>query len=196
MSRKISFMRAVTAIAAVTALGQDGSRASGRCLPAAYAMLAPAALVALTFGMIDADRLGAPKVSTVWLSAMVVLAWLWRRRPAHPPAKLRFLHGPRSLTGAGIELIGPRGVLLHPMPAAQHVTARTRTSFFAAVSPAKQPPFEEYEYLARLQADSDSSTTPTTNASRPWALTAELAVIAGMPASLSGLPQRLSPSVA
>jgi hypothetical protein len=188
---KIQFMRAVIAVAAITALGQADSRSSRWRRFDAYAMLAPATLTALTFGMIDVAGLGRPNASTLWISAAVVLTCLWCGRPAHPPVKLRFLREPRVLTGAVIALRARRSVILAYLPSN---IASARTSSCAFNSPAMQPWDKAHEHLARHQVPSEYRSMPA-NASRPSAH-AKIAAIAGTAASLSGLTQRLSPSVA
>ena len=185
---KIRFMRAVIAI---IALGQAGSRSSRWRRFDTYAMLALATLTTLTFGMIDIARLGTPSANTLCISAAVVMTYLWCGRLAHPPVKLRFLHEPRFLTAAGIALRGHRGVILAYPP--HNVTASARTSSCAFYPPAMQPWDKAHEHLARHQVPSDYRGMPT-NASRPAAHT-KIAMIAGTAASLSGLTQRLSPSV-
>ena len=192
---KIRLRRAVIAIAAITALGQADSRSSRWRRFDAYAMLAPAplaALTALTFGMIDVAGLGRPNASTLWISAAVVLTYLWCGRPAHPPVKLRFLREPRFLTGAGIALRGHRGVILTYL-SHNFITASARTSSCAFNSPAMQPWDKAHEHLTRHQVPSEHRSMPA-NASRPSAHT-KIASITGTAASLSGLTQRLSPSV-
>ena len=201
MSRRIQFTSAATAIAAVAALGQADSRPARWRQFAIDAMLAPGALAALTalialaFGMIYAAGLGVPNVSILFLSATVVLTYLWCHRPAHPLVELRFLRGPRFVTGVVIAFRASRGVLLIQLLAAQHITAPTPASFRAFESLAKQPRSETYEHLATPTASNSRDSAPT-NASRPSAQTANIAVIVGTSASLPGLPQRLSPSVA
>lgn len=198
MSRKIQFTSTATAIAAVAVLGQADSRPSRWRQFAIDAMLAPGALAALTalaFGMICAAGLGAPNVSILFLSATVVLAYLWCRRPAHSLVGLRFLRGPRFVTGVVIAFRASRGVLLTQLLAAQHITAPTPASSRAFKSLAKQPRSETYEHLATPTASSSHHSAPT-NVSRPSAQTANTAVFVGTSASLPGLPQRLSPSVA
>lgn len=192
---KIRFMRAVIAIAAITSLGQADSRSSRWRRFDTYAMLAVATLAALTtltFGMIDAAGLGTPTASMLCISAAVVLTCLWCDRPAHPP-KLRSLREPRFLTGAGIALRGHRRVILTYL-AHNFITASARTSSYAFNSPAMQPWNKAHEHLARHQIPSEYHSMPA-SASRPSAHT-KIAAITGTAASLSGLTQRLSPSVA
>jgi hypothetical protein len=191
---KIRLTRAVIAIAAITTLGQADSRSSRWRRFDTYAMLALATLAALTtltFGMIDIAGLSRPNTHTLCISAAVVMTYFWCGRLAHPPVKLRFLREPRFLAAAGIALRGHRGVILTYLP--HNVTASARPSSCAFSPPAMQPWDKAHEHLARHQAPSEYRGMPA-NASRPSAHT-KIAMIAGTAASLSGLTQRLSPSV-
>jgi hypothetical protein len=186
-----------TAVAAV-AFVQVISSPPRRRRFAVFGRSAPTAIIALLFGISGVQYGARPKVSRSRIGAVKVVTGLRRQpRPAHSVGKPRFLylHEPDFLTSVAIRTACDDSFNFNLVPAAGRVIARARTSASWAFGlPDKQPRVTVRERLSRYQASSGRFAAATTTAGRSDT-TAKAWVHAGQPASLPGLPQRLSPSV-